>query len=162
MSTETKQFEQEGSTPGTGSAALAIRFPRAGTLARPPGKDGEMTVPPGHSERYTVDGGGRAPGVQDSPGTSPEPQHRGEVRRHRGHVTHRDDTPKEGQADARVNLNLPHPLSYRHGELNRFPSMHANSRPNNRMTHHSIRGPQTSSELEPDRRKQLTQFKKEA
>ena len=45
MSTETKQFEQKGRTPGTESAALAIRFPRAGTLARPPGKDGEMTVP---------------------------------------------------------------------------------------------------------------------
>ena len=27
--------------------------------------------------------------------------------------------------------------------------MHANFRPNNRMTHHNIRGPQTSSELEP-------------
>ncbi len=49
-------------------------------------------------------------------------------------------------------------LIYRHEELNHFPSMHANSRPNNRMTHHSIRGPQTSSELEPDRRKQFTQF----
>ncbi len=45
MSTETEQFEQEGRTPGTRSAALAIRFPRAGTLARPPGKNGEMTVP---------------------------------------------------------------------------------------------------------------------
>lgn len=45
MSTETEQFEQEGHTPGTRSAALAIRFPRAGTLARPPGKDGERTVP---------------------------------------------------------------------------------------------------------------------
>ena len=45
MSTETEQFEQKGRTPGTESAALAIRFPRAGTLARPPGKDGEMTVP---------------------------------------------------------------------------------------------------------------------
>lgn len=159
MSTETEQFEQEGRTPGTGSAAFAIRFPRAGTLARPPGKDGEMTVPLDtvNDIRST-----KAPGVQDSPGTSPEPQHRGEVRRHRGHVTHRDDTPKEGQADTRVNLNLPHPLIYRHEKLNHFPSMHANSRPNNRMTHHSIRGPQTSSELEPDRRKQFTQFKKEA
>lgn len=45
MSTETEQFEQKGRTPGTESAALAIRFPRADTLARPPGKDGEMTVP---------------------------------------------------------------------------------------------------------------------
>lgn len=45
MSTETEQFEQKSRTPGTESAALAIRFPRADTLARPPGKDGEMTVP---------------------------------------------------------------------------------------------------------------------
>ena len=45
MSTETEQFEQEVRALGTGGAALAIRFPRARTLARPPGKDGEMTVP---------------------------------------------------------------------------------------------------------------------
>lgn len=45
MSTETEQFEQKGRTPGTESAALAIRVSPADTLARPPGKDGEMTVP---------------------------------------------------------------------------------------------------------------------
>ena len=40
MSTIIEQFKQEGRAPGTGGAALAVWFPRAVTLASPPGKDG--------------------------------------------------------------------------------------------------------------------------
>ena len=35
-----EQFKQKGRAPGTGGAALAVWFPRAVTLASPPGKDG--------------------------------------------------------------------------------------------------------------------------
>ena len=43
-------FKQEGRAPGTGGAALAVWFPRAVTLASPPGKDGGDDRAPGHSE----------------------------------------------------------------------------------------------------------------
>lgn len=50
VSTKIEQFKQEGRAPGTGGAALAVRFPRAVTLASPPGKDGGDDRVPGHSE----------------------------------------------------------------------------------------------------------------
>ena len=50
VSTKIEPFKQEGRAPGTGGAALAVRFPRAVTLASPPGKDGGDDRVPGHSE----------------------------------------------------------------------------------------------------------------
>ena len=86
---------------GPGGAALAVWFPRAVTLASPPGKDGGDNRAPGHSERYTVDGCRRALEVRGRPSAPREPEHRGEVRRHGGHVARRADAPEEGQARAR-------------------------------------------------------------
>ena len=86
---------------GTGGAALAVWFSRAVTLASPPGKDGGDDRAPGHGERYAVDGCRRALEVRGRPSAPREPEHRGEVRRHGGHVARRADAPEEGQARAR-------------------------------------------------------------